>query len=679
MTLLSKKTLSGPEQWKEHLRTDGQAALRALLDGTASLGRLSAAEPEDAVAALLGSGSDSPELTVALDAGCMKLLEVFEATLLQQTGRMFQIELLKLTTLLTIIRRVLPERTVTDLRERYALWSGFFDNFVMDRGLDLRREYFRILALSQDIVAKHRPPAARQLMPLWLSICAESGDFGRYDGSYLRVALIGLRRLPLGDRFDANEEFALQGLARWAVAQRPSNEAFEQEWRLLQDNFPRDITFWQPRVQAVIKAAETELSERTKPTQFKETTFSVAGWWRADVGLSSIGRNNRNATVQKPPERWPREQIMEKIKTGRSLSDLEPEITRLMKDHERYADRTGDVFYLVRTACNIAKTLLRATQRREKVQDGRCALSLAALALEYDPVNVYAWSHIRDALLASGRLADAELVGWEAIRRFPENCQWRSHLAAILAEHSNQVHQAEALLRDAMRIFPKDAPVRNQLATILADDLGRFKDAREILEDTIISDEATPILLRKLSQHRKLRRIKTRTPSLITDSNQLSLPAAAARRQLFLHEAKLATEADIHSFLATAQHDSYVTYVAQRVGVADLPIQTTFALAFDDALRRADPSALKALVAWSRPMERALVKQAIAISEGRIIAFPQPEFYTGNRERLQDLAQALRHNQRNRPSSMSLLNEFSASALSTGIKLTQRILEPAAA
>ena len=35
------------EAWREQLRTDGREALLALLSGRASLGRLSAAEPED--------------------------------------------------------------------------------------------------------------------------------------------------------------------------------------------------------------------------------------------------------------------------------------------------------------------------------------------------------------------------------------------------------------------------------------------------------------------------------------------------------------------------------------------------------------------------------------------------------------------------------------------------------
>ena len=146
-------TPSALEKYKAQLRDDGKAALRALLNGTASLGRLSAAEPEDALDAILASEPRDSDVVRGFDRGCAEILEEFRSTLLLQEGRSFRIELAKLVTLVTIIRRLLPEQTVLDLHRRYVLWSVFFDNFVVDRGLDLRREYFRILALSQGVAA----------------------------------------------------------------------------------------------------------------------------------------------------------------------------------------------------------------------------------------------------------------------------------------------------------------------------------------------------------------------------------------------------------------------------------------------------------------------------------------------------------------------------------------------
>lgn len=651
------------EEWKARLRIDPKNALRALLDGTASLGRLSAADPEDAVDAILHAEAFEPALVRGVDKGCLALAEEFRETLLHCEGRVFNIELSRLVTLVSIIRRILPPDTVADFHRRYALWNGFFENFVLDRGLDLRREYFRILALGQEIAAESGLEP-RRLMPLWLSVCAGSGDTGRYDASYLRVGLLGLRRLPLGEEFDANEDFALQGLARWAVSQRPNEAAFEREWRILEGDFPRDAAFWPDRVQHAVIAAERELSERTNK---EETTFPMAAWWRVDVDLHPQSHNLDSGDRADPPESHVRESILSDI--GDAITGLTPRIGNLMKGHQRYADATGDVFYLVRTACNIGMRLLNNGAARERVERGKLAVSLAALAFEYDPDNAYAWSLMKKALVDAGRLADAELVGWEAIRRFPENHQWRTQLATILAESSNKPEEAEALLRETMALFPGDPYPRNQLATVLADDLNRADDARAILTGAIEDDaanDATQNLLDKLDRGQKLRgSARTRHP--VEDTSSLTLSSATARRQLFLFDAGMATEVGMKAFLAKAPRDAYVTYVAERVGLSDLPFKTTFALAFDDALRQADPSALRALVARARPVERAIVEQAIAASESRVIAFPEFPGGGGNGERMQTLEHRLLQQRDFGGNVTVMLRDFAASYLSTNV------------
>lgn len=656
-------TPSALEKWKAQLRDDGKAALRALLNGTASLGRLSAAEPEDAVDAILASEARDSDVVRSFDCGCTELLEEFRLNLLQQEGRSFRIELAKLVTLVTIIRRLLPEQTVAALHRRYVLWGGFFENFVVDRGLDLRREYFRILALSQDIAADHGLEP-RRLMPLWLSVCAESGDAGRYGASYLRIALLGLRRLPLGDDYDANEDFALQGLARWAVTQRSSTAAFEREWRILEGDFPRDAGFWTDRVQAAITAAERELSERTKGA---ETTFPIAAWWREDVDIHPGDHSLRGAGAIEPPTREAREVILRDI--GGAFTNLAPRIDTLMRGHRRYADTTGDVFYLVRTACNIGMRLLENGPQVEKAERGAQAASLANLAFDYDPVNVFAWSLMRDALAAAGRIADAELVGWEAIRRFPENLQWRTQLATVLTVYSGKAEEAAALLRETIALFPEEPYARNQLATVLADDMQRTDEARHVLDGAIaegVADDATRRLLQKLDQGRGLRRARPQLTG-VEDTSTLSLPTAMARRQLFLFESGLSSEDGLRAFLSDAPQDSYSTYVSERAGLSDIPFKTTFAIAFEDALERADPSALRALVARGRPVERAIVEEAVAVSEGRVVAFSDFFADAERDERLQTLERTLGQEGGRADRRTLLLRDFGASTLSTSV------------
>lgn len=659
ITVLEK--MSALEKWKAELQADGKGALRALLDGTASLGHLSAAEPEDAVAGILGTETAAPDLFAAFDRGCLSLAEDFRATLLQKEGRSFRVELAKLTILVSIIRRLLPSKTVGDFHRRYILWSGFFENFVVDRGLDLRREYFRILALSQDIHADDKP---RRLMPHWLSICAESGDAGRYDQSYLRVAMLGLRRLPLGEEFSANEDFALQGLARWAVCQRPREAAFEREWRILEGDFPRDAGFWADHVQAALIAAERELFERTNG---RETTFPIAAWWRQDVDLHPTQPAPTRADAAEPPARGQHEAILRDI--TRPLTGLAPRIQTLMSGHRQYADLTGDVFFLVRTACNVGMRLIQAGSPEERSARGELAIFLASLAFEYDPVNVYAWSLLRDALVAAGRLADAELVGWEAIRRFPEDYQWRTQLALVLTEQMGMGEEAAALLRETIELFPGEIYPRTQLATILADDLNKREEARTILAGAIangIGNDVTRNLLEKLSRGRLLRR-RSEPHARVEDTSHLSLPSADARRQLFLFESGLTTRDALRAFLATSPSDGYTTYIAQRTGQSDLPLKTTFALAFEDALKVADPSVLRALIARVRPVERLIVEQAIAALEGRVVAFPGTSTEFARNQHLQTLEQVLQQQAGSVNGRLVLLRDYAASTLSASV------------
>jgi hypothetical protein len=220
------------DPWVEAVLANGRNAIVSLLSGSARLGQLSAAEPEDAVAALIqGLDSDEPAIE-AFDRGCLDALAEFRSSILSLEGPLFDVALSRLASLVNIIRRMKPVRTVVDLHRNYVKWNAFFENFAIDRGLDLRREFLRILTLTQE-EAEEAGLAHRRLMPLWLSICGECGGSGRYDESYLRVALLGLRRLPLGQDFSSNEDFALHGLARWSAARNPTKAAFLREWHVL--------------------------------------------------------------------------------------------------------------------------------------------------------------------------------------------------------------------------------------------------------------------------------------------------------------------------------------------------------------------------------------------------------------------------------------------------------------
>jgi thioredoxin-like negative regulator of GroEL len=58
-------------------------------------------------------------------------------------------------------------------------------------------------------------------------------------------------------------------------------------------------------------------------------------------------------------------------------------------------------------------------------------------------------------------------VGWESIRRDPDDADARNQLATLLAETPGRASEAEALLRETIVAFPQDVVARNQLAEVL--------------------------------------------------------------------------------------------------------------------------------------------------------------------------------------------------------------------
>ncbi|MBF0374205.1 MAG: hypothetical protein HQL39_12405, partial [Alphaproteobacteria bacterium] len=173
---------------------------------------------------------------------------------------------------------------------------------------------------------------------------AQAGAIGTLDDSYLDIGLIGLRKLPLGN-LSANEEAVCHGLARWAARQLPSKAVFLARWREIESLYPRGGDFWPNLLPSVIEATEDAVG-----------IFPAADWWREEWELpprpvKGAVRSSSSSRQFEPPAPDERKAILANI--GQPLASLMARIESLMREHRRYADVTGDVFFLVRTACNV--------------------------------------------------------------------------------------------------------------------------------------------------------------------------------------------------------------------------------------------------------------------------------------------------------------------------------------
>jgi tetratricopeptide (TPR) repeat protein len=624
---------------------------------------LTAAEPEDAVtAALFGLTADDPHV-VALDEGCSAALEDYRLSLLDRTGTDFQVGLSRLTKLMRIILRVKPPGTVTAFHRDYIKWNAFFENFVVDRGLDLRREYWRILAQTQDDVP-HEARDPRRLMPLWLSVCREAGNGGLYDISYLRIALMGLRGLPLGD-LSSNVKFALQGLARWAAYREPSTHDFMREWRTLEEEYAFGPAFWPTPVEDVISSLEEEIQEKAQEAGTKAETFLAAAWWREDLGMATREVGPKRPRARELPAKERHLAIIKRL--SEPFQAISSTIDRLIDDHRQYADTSGDVYYLIRTACNIGMRLREKGKADEKRTRGEMATRLARIAFEYDPVNVFAWSLLRDALVDAGRPSDAEQIGWEAIRRFPEDAQWKTQLAKVLVFPLARSEEAETLLRAAIEQDPSNSHGYGQLATVLADHLDRRGEAVDMLEKLLESTPDNVVardLLRKAQEGRRLGK-EFPTVADVVPPARVDLPTGQAYRALFRFERGLGDLASIQALLRQDDRDAYLTYVGNRSGARPARYQTTFALAFDAAARAGSAEALRVLLRKTNSIERFLTEGALNLLEGGVLP-PLEGFPAWKASRLPMVDKALRVANVNMQ--QTLLRDVAASYLSTDVR-----------
>ena len=143
--------------WLDALIADPEGQVRALVSGHP----FGPAEPQDAVASLLfGLAADDPAVQ-ALDRGCLAVLQALRTEVEVETSSRIGRAALLLQRLLGIVQRLRPAATVADLHLRYAFWFNVFERVIVDHHLDLRREYWHTLALTQSPETSGRRASCR--------------------------------------------------------------------------------------------------------------------------------------------------------------------------------------------------------------------------------------------------------------------------------------------------------------------------------------------------------------------------------------------------------------------------------------------------------------------------------------------------------------------------------------
>ena len=161
----------------------------------------------------------------------------------------------------------LREAAIT-LRRGFASWNALVTDLVAAPSRDARAAYWWMLAQTQTLASTMAP----ELDPFglaahWLWICENAS--GSLPDHYLGIGLLGLRRFP--DAGYDSELPWLTGLAWWAAARRPSEDAFRTQWLALKFLYPRTPARWRSLVDRVL------LDPR-----FRDSGIVAPAWWRID-------------------------------------------------------------------------------------------------------------------------------------------------------------------------------------------------------------------------------------------------------------------------------------------------------------------------------------------------------------------------------------------------------------
>jgi len=275
----------GRHPWIAEFERSPKAAFGNLLAGYARVHPYERADAPDAVRMLFGPLSPDDRARQALGPAILEWLKERRRQPLPADPHRLQRFVREVCEAFEIVALLSVADAAVELRRGFVMWNEWTKRLILSSDRDARAEYWRMLALTQPRVAESSSIEPHGLAPFWLEICAESG--GRLQERYLTIGLLGLRRLP-GAPLDGVETPWLAGLARWAMAQNPSDEAFLAEWRPLKQLYPRTSAQWRKQVRDVLAA---------KP--FKDAEIEPPAWWGADPHV----KGTASGAILSPPSK----------------------------------------------------------------------------------------------------------------------------------------------------------------------------------------------------------------------------------------------------------------------------------------------------------------------------------------------------------------------------------------
>jgi tetratricopeptide (TPR) repeat protein len=635
----------GRHPWIDQFLSDPRRGYADLVAGHTAIHPYQRADAPDAARLLFGGLAEDDPARAVLDNAVLDWLDTRRRESAPPRPGPRQSWVREISETLEIVYILGLPRSAVALRRRRAEWTDFCARHVLAPSRDARAMLWRTLALTQNLAHTTDPAlSAQELVPLWHLLCREAG--GALPTRYLAIGLLGLRRLP-----QANSDLPwLAGLAHWALARKPNGAAFRAEWLALKSLYPRNPSSWR-----------TQVTQLLDTSLFSDAGITAPGWWGEadpDLRLRPRGPNQSSPEVLRSP--GPEACIAVIGRLGEPFASMRANIDALVAGHRRFLSATGQPSYFSRMVHALGSALMDQPAD-SPAERARLAEALAREALAWEPNNGFLWSVWHRALIAQGRLQAAELLGWEQLRRIPDQPDGFTQLALLLARLPQRQLEAAALLRETIERFPANVPARTQLAELLiAGD--RAEEAMAVMYDAFAdgaanefsfavrtrllahagrTDDANATVaegLRRFPQDRFLADLASRLARgqpLPWVAKELAAPLPAAsetepdgdaelarmlalgrlRRLRFLqeHAATLGEPPVAGSDLLQGDVETaYASVLSLRAGGTEVDVMPVFAVAFEAALNAEDRARLEKL-AQTQPRLRALVLVARAL------------------------------------------------------------------
>lgn len=449
--MMNTTVSAGVQRWQQRFKEDALIALDAALVGRMSLGQYDRARPAEALVQML-LPTDLPLADTAMQTWLEQHLakpmpdDLSPKRYADALAEAFR----------TIHLLPLPN-TRNWCVERPAELRAWLRNFTLDSSRDPEAALLIMLAHGQ---------SNRALLFTWMDVIRRGRPV-----EHVRHALLGLRKMPADDNGAPEHGLPralLRGLLDYGETLVKAGDKKGKPWLeevdFLAAVYPMSPEKWGRRFSEVLQARDV--------SQAREVSKDVRNWLDRRFHVKVNKQDNTSAKdFLKPPHVDDMTPLL--LRMQKDFAGTRPALMTLLDYHRRYAQESGDSFYLVGGFCKAGEELLE--------HDPQWARELAHEAARWAPSYSHAWSILARALEEEGDWRRAEAVYWNARRRFPHDARRHIQLGHALLLHG-QAELGEIVFRQATRLFPDNPVTWSELGHSLRV-TGRYEQAVSVYKE----------------------------------------------------------------------------------------------------------------------------------------------------------------------------------------------------